>query len=85
MRYRSAHRRACDVDAPRLAFHSFRKNAAQALKNSRATPADIAELIGHERGFTVETYAPFGLPMPALKELVERIKYPGLRLDHWGA
>ena len=76
------HRRSCGVDAPRLAFHSFRKNAAQALKDKRTTPAEIAELIGHERGFTVETYAPLGLPMPALKELIERIRYPGLRLTH---
>ena len=76
------HRRSCGVDAPRLAFHSFRKNAAQALKDKRTTPAEIAELIGHERGFTVETYAPLGLPMPALKELIERIQYPGLRLSH---
>jgi integrase len=74
------YRRACGVDGPRLTFHSFRKNAAQALKDARATPAEIAELIGHERGFTVETYAPLGLPLPALQELVERIKYPGLRL-----
>jgi hypothetical protein len=60
----------------------LQQNAAQALKDSRATPAEIAELIGHERGFTVETYAPLGLPIPVLKEFVERIKYPGLRLKH---
>ncbi len=39
------------------AFHSFRnKNAAQALKHAPTTPAEIVEAIGHERGFTVETY-----------------------------
>ena len=27
-------------------------------------------------------YAPLQLPMPALKELIERVKYPGLRLNH---
>jgi integrase len=78
----SAHRKMCGVDALRLAFHSFRKNVTQALKDSRATPAEIAKLIGHEHGFTVETYAPLGLPMRALKELIERIKYPGLRMKH---
>jgi hypothetical protein len=65
-----------------VAFHSFRKNAAQALKDARATPAEIAELIGHEQGFTLSTYAPMQLPMPAVKDLVERIEYPGLRLKH---
>jgi hypothetical protein len=39
------------------AFHSFRnKKAAQALKHAPTTPAEIVEAIGHERGFTVETY-----------------------------
>lgn len=78
----TTYRRECGIDAPRVAFHSFRKNAAQALKDARATPAEIAELIGHERGFTVETYAPLGLPVLRLKSLIERIKYPGLRLKH---
>jgi len=78
----TAYRRECGLDSPRLAFHSFRKNAAQALKDARTTPSEIAELIGHERGFTVETYAPLQLPLPRLKTMVERIKYPGLRLNH---
>ena len=63
-------------------FHSFRKNAAQALKDARATPAEIAELIGHEQGFTHSVYAPMELPATALQELVERIRYEGLALDH---
>ena len=76
------YRRTCGVADSRVAFHSFRKNAAQALKDASTTPAEIAELIGHERGFTVETYAPLQLPVPRLKSLIERIKYPGLRLKH---
>jgi|GEM_PF-1803771 integrase len=75
-------RRKVGVDRPRVCFHSLRKNAAQALKDARATPAEIAELIGHERGFTVETYAPLGLPLPVLKELVERIEYRTVEMDH---
>ncbi len=78
----TTYRRESGIDGPRVAFHSFRKNAAQALKDGRTMPAEIAELIGHERGFTVETYAPLGLPMARLKSLIERIKYPGLRLEH---
>ena len=75
-------RRRCGVDRPRTAFHSFRKNVAQALKDARATPAEIAELIGHEQGFTLSVYAPMQLPVKALRELIERVKYPGLRLNH---
>jgi integrase len=78
----TVYRRASDVTAPRTSFHSFRKNVAQALKDKRATPAEIAELIGHEQGFTLSVYAPMQLPLPALKELVERVKYPGLKLAH---
>ena len=76
------YRRKCGVAAPRTAFHSFRKNVAQALKDKRATAAEIAELIGHEQGFTFSVYAPMQLPMKALKELIERVRYPGLRLSH---
>jgi len=75
-------RRKCGVTAPRTSFHSFRKNVAQALKDKRATAAEIAELIGHEQGFTFSVYAPMQLPMKALKELIERVRYPGLRLSH---
>lgn len=55
---------------------------AQALKDKRATAAEIAELIGHEQGFTFSVYALMQLPLKALKELIERIRYPGLRLSH---
>ena len=34
------------------------------------------------QGFTLSVYAPMQLPVKALRELVERVKYPGLRLDH---
>lgn len=77
-----SHRRGLGITRLRVSFHSFRKNAAQALKDARTTPSEIAELIGHERGFTVETYAPLGLPLSELKELVERIGYPRLQLSH---
>jgi integrase len=77
------YRRRCGVTAPGTSFHSFRKNVAQALKDRRATPAEIAELIGHEQGFTLSVYAPMQLPARTLRELIERIKYPGLRLKHF--
>jgi len=76
------YRRKCGVTAPRTSFHSFRKNVAQGLKDKRATAAEIAELIGHEQGFTFSVYAPMQLPIKALKELIERVRYAGLRLSH---
>jgi hypothetical protein len=60
----------------------FRKNAAQALKDARATPAEIAEVIGHEKGFTLSVDALIALPVERLQELVERIRFDALRLDH---
>lgn len=30
----------------------------------------------------VSVYAPMQLPVKALRELIQRVKYPGLRLDH---
>lgn len=42
----------------------------------------LSELIGHEEDFTLSVYASMQLPMPALKELIERVRYPGLQLDH---
>jgi hypothetical protein len=31
------------------------------LKDARTAPAEVLEVISQERGFTVETYVPFGL------------------------
>ena len=39
-------------------------------------------MTGYDQGFTLATYAPLQLPMPALKELIERIGYDGLKLAH---
>ncbi len=65
----------------RVAFHSLRKNAATALDRARVPRKDIAAVIGHERGFTLGTYSQ-GPGLPRLQEIVEKINYPGLALDH---
>jgi site-specific recombinase XerD len=64
-----------------LSFHSLRKNFATALDNAGATRDDIAALIGHERGFTLETYSG-GKGLKALQAIMQRVKYPRLRLQH---
>ena len=43
-------------------------------------PSEVAQLVGHERGFTFSAYSPLGLDLKALQEVVERIEYPGLNL-----
>jgi hypothetical protein len=61
-------------------FHSFRKNVAQALTDKRDA-AEIAELIGHEQGFTLSVYTPMQLPTGAAR--IDRAKgVPGVRLNH---
>jgi integrase len=75
-------RRDVGVTRPRLSFHSFRKNVVTALDHARVPQADIAGLVGHERGFTLDVYAPLGLDLAALQRITEKIKYPGLRLAH---
>jgi integrase len=74
-------RRTGGINRPRLSFHSLRKNFATALDNAGATRDDIAALIGHERGFTLETYSG-GKGLKALQALMQRVKYPQLRLQH---
>jgi hypothetical protein len=44
--------------------------------------SEIARLVGHEPGFTVKTYNPVGLGLRELRAIVEKIKYPGLKLAH---
>jgi len=75
-------RRNVGVTRPRLSFHSFRKNVVTALDQARVPQADIAGLIGHERGFTLDVYAPLGLDLAALQRIMEKVRYPGLRLAH---
>lgn len=74
-------RRNVGADRPRVSFHSFRKNVATALDNASVNRGDIAALIDHERGFTLETYSG-GKGLEALCQIAEKIKYPGLRLTH---
>jgi integrase len=74
-------RRSVGIDRKRISFHSFRKNVATTLDNAGANRGDIAALIGHERGFTLDVYSG-GKELPALKKIVELIRYDGLELSH---
>jgi integrase len=73
---------AIGVSRPMVTFHSFRKNVVGALERERVHQSEIARLVGHEPGFTVKTYNPIGLGLRELRAIVEKIKYPGLKLSH---
>ncbi len=75
-----AFRRGRGVERERVAFHSFRKCFVRALELAKVDRDRAALVIGHERGFTYRVYNPEGLDMTALREVVEAVRYPGLRL-----
>ncbi len=61
-------------------FHSLRKNFVTCLDNADwVSQGDVAAIVGHERGFTFDRYSE-GKGLPALKAIIERVKYPGLKL-----
>jgi integrase len=72
-------RRGVGITRSRVSFHSFRKNFTTCLDNAGVPETDIQALIGHERGFTLETYSG-GLGLERLKKIVEKVQYPGLDL-----
>ncbi len=39
-----------------------------------------ALVVGHERGFTFRVYNPEGIDVAGLREVVEAVKYEGLKL-----
>ncbi len=73
-------RRGRGITRDRVAFHSFRKNFVGALEKANIDRDRAALVVGHERGFTFRVYNPEGVDMPALREVVEAVKYPGLKL-----
>jgi integrase len=78
----SKFRESLGITRKRLGFHSFRKNVTTCLDNAEGVQeTDIQALIGHERGFTLDTYSG-GLGLAKLQTIVERIQYPGLKLTH---
>jgi integrase len=77
-----AHFTKLTITRDRVAFHSLRKNVVQAFERARVHQSEAALIVGHERGFTYTRYNPLGLELPALRRIVEKIKYPGLDLSH---
>ncbi len=61
-----------------MSFHSFRKNVVEALERARVHQSEVAQIIGHERGFTFSTYSPLGLELVGLVRIIEMIEYRDL-------
>lgn len=72
-------RRRAGVNRPRLSFHSLRKNFVTALNQAGVHQADIAAVVGHAQGFTLDTYSG-GPGLKRLRDVVEKVKYAGLKL-----
>ena len=79
-----AYRREKGVERERIAFHSFRKNFVRALELAKVDRDRAALVVGHERGFTFRVYNPEGIDVAGLREVVEAVKYEGLRLPKGG-
>ena len=61
-------------------FHSFRRSAIRCLENARVPQSEAAQVVGHERaGITFGTCNPEGMGLKALRDVVEKIGYKGLR------
>lgn len=63
----------------RKVFHSFRKNVVGQLEAQSVPQSEVAQLVGHEKGFTFGRYGA-GVPLSRLAEIVALIDYPGLSL-----
>ena len=61
-------------------FHSFRRSAIRCLENARVPQSEAAQVVGHERaGIIFGTYNPERMGLKALRDVVEKIGYKGLR------
>jgi len=64
----------------RRVFHSFRKNVVGQLEEKRVPQNEVAQLVGHGKGFTFDTYSPGGVLLGRLAEIVALIDYPNVDL-----
>jgi integrase len=76
------YRRRKGIERKRLTFHSFRGNFASALDQAGVPQSDISALLGHSRGFSLNVYSSGGPGLQRLRELVEKVAFPSLQLNH---
>jgi hypothetical protein len=70
------------TEDPLLVFHSFRHAVATTLSRAKMDELKVADLMGHERDSKSESGKTYidEAEVPELKEIVEKIVYPGLVL-----
>jgi integrase len=74
------YRRSVGVKGADTVFHCFRKNAATALERARVLENEAVQILGHKKMTMSYGLYSDGLELPALAQVVEAIKYPGLVL-----
>lgn len=76
----SRHKQARGFTDRRKVFHSFRNNVVGQLEEAGVPVTEIAQLVGHEKPFTLKKYNKRGLSLRRLSEIVELIAYLALVL-----
>lgn len=60
-------------------FHSFRKNVVGQLERKSVPQSEVAQLVGHEKGFTYGVYGG-GVTPARLAEIIALLDYPDIAL-----
>lgn len=66
-------------DSRRKAFHSFRKNFVGQMEERGVPENEVAQLVGHEKGFTFKKYGKT-VSLARMAKIVAKIEYPGVAL-----
>ena len=62
-------------------FHSFRKNVVGQLERLSVPESEVAQLVGHEKGFTFGRYGA-GISLERKAEIISRLVYVGVNVPH---
>lgn len=71
-------KRSAGFTSRRLGLHSARKNFVSQLRGRGVAQSDVALLVGHEAGFTFDTYDTIPQTLERMRGIVELIEYPAL-------
>jgi integrase len=74
-------RKSVGLTRPHLTFHSFRHGVASTLERAGVPETDAARALGHKlAGMSFGTYSAAGPGLIRLRDIIEKIGYPGFRL-----
>lgn len=66
-------------DSRRKVFHSFRKNVVGQLEARSVPQSEVAQIVGHEKGFTFGTYGA-GVSLAKKAKIIRMISYPDVKV-----